>query len=367
MPLHDSARGMDPNSSVVITGGAGFIGSNLADHYLELGCKVVVVDNFSRRGSEDNVAWLSGRYGERMKLVRADVRSAGNWQEEVAQAAVVFHLAAQVAVTTSVADPRADFEVNAAGTLNVLEAARASRRMPVVIYSSTNKVYGNLEGCRVVERDSRYVLADLPHGVPETYPLDFQSPYGCSKGAADQYVLDYGRVYGLKTVVFRQSCIYGPRQFGLEDQGWVAWFALRALAGLPITIYGDGKQVRDVLYIDDLVAAFKAAVQRIHAAAGQAFNIGGGAENTLSLRELIGLLQAELGKPVSYSFQPWRPADQRVFVSDIRKASAVLGWRPKISVREGIRRLLEWMENHWELLDPVARRPAGSWQGGAPQ
>ncbi|MCS6953515.1 MAG: GDP-mannose 4,6-dehydratase [Bryobacterales bacterium] len=357
--------GQRSEEPVLITGGAGFIGSNLADCYLSQGRNVVILDNFSRRGSEDNAAWLLSRYGGKLKVMRADVRAEGAWQDEIAQAGVVFHLAAQVAVTTSVADPRTDFEINARGTLNVLEAARAARSKPVVIYSSTNKVYGSLEACRVVAEASRYVLADLPEGIPETYPLDFQSPYGCSKGAADQYVLDYGRVYGLKTVVFRQSCIYGPRQFGLEDQGWVAWFALRALAGLPITIYGDGKQVRDVLYVDDLLAAFEAAVRRADDVAAQAFNIGGGPENTLSLRELIAMLEAELGRPVPHSFERWRPADQRVFVSDIRKASALLGWRPRVSVQDGIRRLLRWLKDHWELVMPEGTQPRAPLPGGA--
>ena len=261
MSNHDSTGRTE--APVAITGGAGFIGSYLADYYLGSGRRVVLIDNFSRRGSEENVAWLARRHGDRLEVVRADVRHPGSWQERIAEAEVVFHLAAQVAVTTSVADPRSDFEINAAGTLNVLEAARLARRKPAVIYSSTNKVYGSLESCRILEQNGRYMLADFPQGIPESYPLDFRSPYGCSKGAADQYVLDYGRVFGLNTVVLRQSCIYGPRQFGLEDQGWVAWFALRALAGEPITIYGDGKQVRDVLYIDDLVAAFAAAATRV--------------------------------------------------------------------------------------------------------
>ncbi len=328
---------------VAITGGAGFIGSNLADYYLSNGRRVVLIDNFSRRGSEENVAWLARRHGDRLEVVRADVRHPGSWQERIAEAEVVFHLAAQVAVTTSVADPRSDFEINAAGTLNVLEAARLARRPPAVIYSSTNKVYGSLESCRILEQNGRYVLADFPHGIPESYPLDFRSPYGCSKGAADQYVLDYGRVFGLNTVVLRQSCIYGPRQFGLEDQGWVAWFALRALAGEPVTIYGDGKQVRDVLYIDDLVAAFAGAAARLERIRARAYNIGGGPSYTLSLLELLDLLAGELGRPIPHRFEDWRPADQKVFVSDIRKAAAELDWKPQVGVRDGVRRLLAWL------------------------
>src|SRR5215475_14354395 len=265
----------------LITGGAGFIGSNLADYYLSRGNPVTILDDFSRPGSERNLAWLRQRHGGRLQVVRADVAQAGSGLTDAVRSAdVVFHLAAQVAVTTSVADPEHDFRVNAWGTFNVLEAARRSPSKPVVVYSSTNKVYGKLADLGIVERGGRYAYESVEGGVGEDRALDPYSPYGCSKCAGDQYALDYARIYGLKTIVFRQSCIYGPRQFGMEDQGWLAWFAIRASEGAPVTIYGDGKQVRDALFVGDLIRAYDSAVARIETTAGKAYNVGGGCENT---------------------------------------------------------------------------------------
>jgi CDP-paratose 2-epimerase len=338
----------------LITGGAGFIGTNLAKHLLSHSRRVTVFDNFSRAGSEDNAGWLKQRYGDRVTIVKGDVRWPGEaFSELVEQAEVVFHLAAQVAVTTSVTDPFADFEINARGTFNVLEAVRKSSSRPILLYSSTNKVYGKMADLEVVERDGRYTYADLVEGVPVNRPLDFYSPYGCSKGCGDQYVIDYARIYGLKTIVFRQSCIYGPHQFGIEDQGWVAWFAIRAMQNLPVTIYGDGKQVRDVLCVDDLIAAFDAAVENIASTNGEAYNIGGGPRNTLSLLELVTMLNQKLGRQLKYSFAEWRPGDQLIFISDIRKATTDFGWEPQVNVDRGVTELVAWLRQNEHLFsDP---------------
>ena len=340
--------------SYLITGGAGFIGANLAAHYLDRGRRVTILDNLSRRGSETNLRWLQSRYGNLLHVVRSDIRDLPRDLNEVLEHVdVVFHLAAQVAVTTSVVDPVGDFEVNAAGTLNILEAVRRARSQPIVVYSSTNKVYGGLDDLPVAQLSGRYEFTDLPDGVAETRPLDFHSPYGCSKGAADQYVIDYSRIYGLKTVVFRQSCIYGPHQFGVEDQGWVAWFAIRALQRLPVTVYGDGRQVRDVLYIDDLIHAYDAAIAAIATTSGKAYNIGGGPANTLSLLELIDLLERQLGCRLDFTFDEWRPGDQRVFVSDVRRARDDFGWVPATDPSAGVRKLAEWLCQEAATLEAV--------------
>lgn len=330
----------------LITGGAGFIGSNLADALAAEGWVVWIFDLLARPGVERNLAWLQERHGGRIRFVRGDIRDFPAVAEVVRQAEVIFHLAAQVAVTTSLIDPRTDFEINALGTLNVLEAARQARHRPIILYTSTNKVYGAMEDVPVVEEATRYRYADRPFGIDERQPLDFHSPYGCSKGAADQYVRDYARIYGLPTVVFRMSCIYGPRQFGTEDQGWVAHFVISAMAGRPITIYGDGKQVRDLLFVTDLIAAMRAAVERIDRTAGQVYNIGGGPENTLSIwHEFAPLLSEILDRPMEPpTFGPWRPGDQKVYISDIRKAMQDLDWQPRVGVREGLTRLVEWVQ-----------------------
>ena len=338
----------------LVTGGAGFIGSNYVSRLLARGEEVTVYDNLSRRGAAANLDWLHETYGEgAFRLVVGDVRDAALLTATAAQADVVVHLASQVAVTTSVIHPREDFEANALGTFNALEAARLSGRNPVVLYASTNKVYGGMEDVQVVEEAQRYRYADLPYGVPETYPLDFHSPYGCSKGAGDQYVRDYHRIYGLPTVVLRQSCIYGPRQFGVEDQGWVAWFIIAAVTGRPVTIYGDGKQVRDILFVEDMLDAYDAALAHIHrGSAGQVYNIGGGPQNTLAVWQEFGpMLEGLLGAPVPVSRSDWRPGDQRIFVSDIRKAERELGWKPRVGVREGIARLSEWVKQNRHLFE----------------
>lgn len=333
----------------IITGGAGFIGCHAAARFHEQGDRVVLVDDLSRRGADTNLAWLRDRGVT--DFVKADVRDAKAMADVVgrnADADCVLHLAAQVAVTTSVADPRHDFEVNALGTFNVLEAVRtAAGGRPAVFYSSTNKVYGNLEHVRVVERDGRYGYEDRPYGVDENEPLDFHSPYGCSKGAGDQYVRDYARIYDLKTVAFRQSCIYGTRQFGIEDQGWIAWFCVAVTTGKPFTIFGDGKQIRDTLWVGDLVDAYEAALERIDSVAGEVFNVGGGPDNTMSLNELVAKLESAFGRRLNPPYADWRPGDQRVFVADIRKAGRMLGWRPKVATAEGVDKLLGWVrENH---------------------
>ena len=255
-------------------------------------------------------------------------------------------------MTWSVSDPREDFEINALGTLNVLEAARSGNPSPIVLFTSTNKVYGGMEEHQVVEQETRHAYASLPQGVSEAQPLDFHSPYGCSKGAADQYVRDYARIYGLRTVVLRMSCIYGPRQFGVEDQGWVAHFLISSVLGRPITIYGDGKQVRDILYVDDLLAAFEGAVERIDVTAGQVYNIGGGRENTMSVwTEFHQLLRELLGREVQVGYDDWRPGDQLVYVSDTSKAQRELGWKPQTSVEEGIEKLFRWVVENKHLFD----------------
>lgn len=338
---------------VLITGGAGFIGSNLADGLASRGHDVTIFDNFSRRGSEANLAWLRDRHGDALRAYTGDTRDYEAIRAATEGQRVIYHCAGQTAVTTSVTDPRRDLEENLLGTFNALEAARQVGDHPIFVYTSTNKVYGAMEDLTVVERNGRYEYDDLPYGVPETRPLDFHSPYGCSKGAADQYVRDYYRIYGLPTIVFRQSCIYGPRQMGVEDQGWVAWFVIAAVSGSPITIYGDGKQVRDVLYIEDLVRAFELATERIEVTRGEIYNIGGGAENTLAIWSEFGpLLSRLLGSRVDpAAFAGWRPGDQPVFICDIRKAERDFGWRPRVGVTEGISRLVDWVKANRKLFE----------------
>ncbi|MEJ5240474.1 MAG: GDP-mannose 4,6-dehydratase [Anaerolineales bacterium] len=332
----------------LITGGAGFIGSNYVFRLLQRGEQVTIYDNLSRPGVRRNLEWLRSTFGERsFDLIIGDVQDAALLTAAARRADVIVHLAGQVAVTTSVTHPRQDFEANALGTFNALEAARLSERNPIFLYASTNKVYGEMEDVPVVEKETRWDYQALPYGCAETQPLDFHSPYGCSKGSGDQYVRDYARIYGLRSVVFRQSCIYGPRQFGIEDQGWVAWFIIAAVTGRPITIYGDGKQVRDVLFVDDLLNAYDQAILNIDRAQGQVYNIGGGPKNTISIwREFGPLLEKLLGHPIPVTYGEWRPGDQRVFYADIRKAERELGWTPRIGVEEGIRRLVAWVQEH---------------------
>jgi CDP-paratose 2-epimerase len=339
---------------ILITGGAGFIGCNLAAASIEAGHQVTLFDNLSRRGSAANLAWLREKYGdEAFAFILGDIRDYPAVLRAAEGQEAIYHLAAQTAVTTSVTDPRTDFEINALGTFNVLEAARHAGHDPVFIYSSTNKVYGGMEDARAVELATRYELPDYPQGVGEDRPLDFHSPYGCSKGAADQYVRDYFRIYGLRSVVFRQSCIYGQRQMGVEDQGWVAWFVIAAVTGKPITIYGDGKQVRDLLHVDDLVRAFQMATARIDVTKGRIYNLGGGPANALSIWAEFGPLLSELVgyQVVPAAFRDWRPGDQPVFIADVRKAAAEFGWAPRIGAREGIARLVEWVRANRGLFE----------------
>jgi CDP-paratose 2-epimerase len=332
----------------VITGGAGFIGCNLANSLIESGQAVTLFDNLSRQHSAMNLEWLRRRHESRFTFIHGDVRDSDAVHRAIAGARFIFHCAGQTAVTASLAHPRQDLEINLLGTFNVLEAARAAGDDPIVLLASTNKVYGAMEGEPVIERASRYEFARLRDGVPETHPLDFHSPYGCSKGAADQYVRDYHRIYGLRTIVFRQSCVYGPRQMGVEEQGWISWFVNAAEADAPITIYGNGKQLRDVLYIDDLVRAYRAAVDRIDVTAGQVYNIGGGPENVISVWTEFGpLLTRLLGREIPpASFRERRVGDQPVFVCDIRKARRDFGWQPRVGTEQGVGRLIEWVRTN---------------------
>jgi CDP-paratose 2-epimerase len=336
----------------LVTGGAGFIGSNYVHRLVERGEKVTIYDNFSRAGAPRNLKWLNEIFGEKaFNLVEGDIRNASLLAEAAKTADVIVHLAAQVAVTTSVNDPRDDFEINAQGTFNVVEAARLSGNNPILIYASTNKVYGGMDDVEVVEGATRWSYKDLPFGASETQPLDFHSPYGCSKGTGDQYVRDYARIYGLRSVVMRQSAIYGPRQFGVEDQGWLAWFIIAAVMGRPITIYGDGKQVRDMLYVFDLLDAYDAAIKNIDRVKGEVFNLGGGTENTISVWAEFGpMLEKLLGRPIPVGLGDWRPGDQKVFVADIRKAEKVLGWKPKYNVEKGVQELFDWVSANKALF-----------------
>jgi CDP-paratose 2-epimerase len=331
---------------VLITGGAGFIGCNLAHRLLSTGSSVILLDNLSRSGVEKNLRWLRKTHGEHVQAEIADVLDAKAVLDAVSKARQVFHFAAQVAVTTSLDDPRRDFAVNASGTLNVLEAIRAQADPPPLVFTSTNKVYGGLVDIPLESRGGRYEPRDpaiRTHGVSEDRRLDFHSPYGCSKGTADQYVLDYARSYGLKAIVFRMSCIYGPHQFGTEDQGWVAHFLIRAIEGSPIVLYGDGMQVRDILFVEDLVDAFLLAQRNMDRHSGTAFNIGGGAANTTSLLELLDLIEKIHGDSPDVAMQEWRTGDQRYYVSDTRRFQQATGWQPKIGVEEGVGRLYDWL------------------------
>ena len=330
----------------LITGGAGFVATNVADRLAHDGWHVRLFDNLSRAGVEQNADWLRRQHGAKVELVRGDIRDAAAVQRAVAGATHVFHFAAQVAVTTSLVDPVSDFEVNARGTLNLLEAIRMLDRRPSLLFTSTNKVYGHLDDLPLRVQDLRYEPQDAAiagAGISEARPLDFHSPYGCSKGAAEQYILDYARTFGLPAAVFRMSCIYGPHQFGTEDQGWVAHFIIQALKNGPLTLYGDGLQVRDVLFVDDLVNAMLAAHAVMPQIQGQAFNIGGGPSNTVSLLELLEVIGGLLGRTPVYSLEEWRTADQRYYVSDTTKFTRATGWTPQVSVIDGVERLMAWL------------------------
>jgi CDP-paratose 2-epimerase len=337
---------------ILVTGGCGFIGRNSANRFLELGHSVTVLDNLSRPGSEHNLAELRQRRG--FEFHKGDIRDQGLMKSIVKQGRfdAVLHLAGQVAVTTSMIDPRQDFEVNALGAVNLLDTIRVYSPETIVINAATNKVYGDLHEIGYEEEERRYSLPGLPDGVSEKQPVDFHSPYGCSKGSADHYVIDFARCYGLRTVTFRQSCIYGYWQFGIEDQGWVAWFIIAHLLGRPITLFGNGKQVRDVLFIDDLVDAYVAALDKIDDISGMAINLGGGPSNTLSLLEFIDVLEDLSARRVEYDFAPARPGDQPVYVSNIQRAEKMLGWKPRISAVDGVGLLYRWVEDNISLFQP---------------
>jgi CDP-paratose 2-epimerase len=345
-------------SRVLVTGGCGFVGCNIADALVRRGDRVLILDNLARPGSEENAAWLRRQHGDRVVIEAADVRDEAAVETMVAQSAAVLHLAGQVAVTTSLDAPMEDFEINARGALNVLEAVRKAGGQTPVVFASTNKVYGKLLSDQdIIHSGERYQPAEvrLALGVDESAPLDFYSPYGCSKGTADQYVRDYARVFGLRTAVLRMSCIYGPRQFGTEDQGWIAHFLIRAIRGEPITIYGDGYQVRDALFIDDAVRAWLAVLDGIDAVSGRIFNLGGGPGNTVSLRELIAYIAALRGETPRVDFDMWRPGDQPWYVTDIRAIGNALGWAPKVPVREGLARLEHWLSRRFGAGEPALR------------
>jgi CDP-paratose 2-epimerase len=336
----------------LVTGGAGFIGSNYVRRLVQRGEKVTIYDNLSRAGAPRNVAWLEETFGkDAFSLIVGDLRDADLLAESTKDVDVIVHLAGQVAVTTSVTNPREDFEANALGTFNALEAARLSNRNPIFLYASTNKVYGGMEDVEIVEEETRWRYKNLLEGCSETQPLDFHSPYGNSKGAGDQYTRDYARIYGLRSVVFRQSCIYGPRQFGVEDQGWLAWMMIAAVTGRQITVYGDGKQVRDVLYVNDLLDAYDTAVEKIDTAKGQVYNLGGGTRNVLAIWTEFGpILERLLGRKVEVAHADWRPGDQRVFYADFSKAKRELGWEPKIDLEEGLEMLFDWVKENRNLF-----------------
>ena len=336
--------------SILITGGAGFIGVNSAVAFAQKGWQVSILDNLSRRGTDSNLQWLLQVCNP--AFYQIDIRDFEGLSEIIKRVKpdMLLHLAAQVAVTTSYLNPREDFEMNAWGSFNIMESIRLYSPETFVLYSSTNKVYGGMEEIPVILKEDGYHFQDLICGVNEKHPLDFHSPYGCSKGIADQYIIDYSRIYNLSTCSFRQSCIYGPRQFGIEDQGWVAWFTIAAMLKKQITLYGDGWQTRDVLNVKDLASAYQAAWDHRNNASGQAFNIGGGTKNTLCLRNLLSLLERELDLEIDPKFANPRPGDQPVFVCDIRKAKEVLHWTPQINVHDGVTELINWVKNNLSLF-----------------
>jgi CDP-paratose 2-epimerase len=356
-----SARKSDGNGklrdfrSVVIFGGAGFIGSNLAYHLLrETKAKVHVFDNLSRPGSRHNLEWLQGAAKDsgRLKITIGDVRNYTLVERAVRHATEIYHFAAQVAVTTSIDDPRTDFDVNAGGTLNILEAARKGGHRPFILYTSTNKFYGALSGQSLVAYQRSYRLAPQD-SIAESQPLNFHSPYGCSKGAADQYVRDYARIYGLPTVVFRMSCIAGTRQFGTEDQGWVAHFIYSALQKDPVTIYGDGRQTRDVLWVGDLIAAMNSVRENLPQTAGEVFNVGGGCENTTSLLELMDSIEGLTGRKMDHTFANSRPGDQMFYVTNHEKLTRITGWKPSTTLGDVVRQIARWWKANQELFGKV--------------
>jgi CDP-paratose 2-epimerase len=346
---------------ILVTGGAGFIGCNIADTLAARGMPVLIFDNMSRRGADEHVCWLKERHGDQIEIEVADIRDPEAVKRTVSRASAVLHLAGQVAVTTSLDGPADDFEINARGTLNVLESVRLQNPHAPVVFASTNKVYGRLlNKGGFVRRRHRYVASDtrFTAGVSETAAIDLHSPYGCSKGAADQYVYDYARVYGLRTAVLRMSCIYGPRQFGTEDQGWIAHFMLQSIRRCPITIFGDGLQVRDTLHIDDAVDAWLRILDGIDAVRGRIFNLGGGPKNAISLLELLDLIAQSRGERPEVRFSGWRPGDQPWYVSDIRALATAVGWQPRVTLRDGLRTLERWLEVRFGTAMPIREEVA---------
>jgi CDP-paratose 2-epimerase len=344
IPAHERGR------PILITGGCGFIGCNLADALAWRGERVIAFDNLCRGGARENAKWLKLRHRELVTVVPGDVRDSISVIEAVRGAGAVLHLAAQVAVTGSLHDPLDDFETNARGTLNVLEALRLHNPSAPIVFASTNKVYGRLVADEEVEQlGQRYVPTnpEFAEGVDEDAPLDFYSPYGCSKGTADQYVRDYARIYGLDSVVLRMSCIYGPRQFGTEDQGWLAHFMLRSILGEPLTVFGDGLQVRDALHVSDAVRAWISVLDHMAAVRGRVFNVGGGIDNAISLLELIDHIAQMRGTAQSFAFDDWRPGDQPWYVSRTDAIASALAWKPQVPLRQGLRSLLEWLEERF--------------------
>ena len=352
---------MSPSGSdapVLITGGAGFIGSNLADRLAGDGYRVRIYDALSRPGVERNLEWLRKNHGERIEFIKADIRNHAALGTAAADAQAVFHFAAQVAVTTSMVDPQEDFDINIGGTFALLEALRRRGDRTPLIFASTNKVYGDLADLDFALEAEAYVPVDpavRDHGIGEARPLDFHTPYGCSKGAADQYVLDFARSFGVPTAVLRMSCIYGRRQMGTEDQGWVAHFLIRALEGKPITLYGDGHQVRDILDVSNAVDAYIQAWRRIDEVAGRAFNLGGGPDNAVSLRQLLAYMGELTGREVDVTFSDWRAGDQRYFVADTRAAERALGLELKVAWREGVAQLARWLAEERRLNLPIGQ------------
>lgn len=343
---------------MLITGGAGFIGVNAADYFVRDGWKITILDNLSRAGTERNLAWIQATHPEHVEYINGDIRDAALMYEVMHGKSAILHLAAQVAVTTSLTDPRPDFEINALGTFNVLDAMRTEAKDATLLFASTNKVYGRLGEMKLKATATRWLPENGKEGVDEEQPLDFHSPYGCSKGAADQYVRDFARCYGMRTVVFRQSCIYGPHQYGNEDQGWVAHFMHAVAKNQPITIYGDGRQVRDLLDVRDLCDLYGRALTKIDACAGEVFNVGGGPDNARSVVEVLHQVEAMFETDARYTHADWREGDQPYYVSDVSKAERVLGWRPRIDAQRGLDELGKWISEDHVRNDSKAGLPS---------